>query len=89
LSPLIFANHRQSIQFLGEALDESYKRTNPYKDHELNKYYVGDFLAYDQTIVEIKALDALTSQEEAQLINQLKASKLPLGLKLILAIRTI
>jgi GxxExxY protein len=41
-----------------------------YKDHEMNKYYVGDFLVYGQIIVEIKA----------QLLNQLKAAKAPLGL---------
>jgi GxxExxY protein len=51
-----------------------------YKDHEMNKYYVGDFLVYGQIIVEIKALEVLTSREEAQLLNQLKAAKAPLGL---------
>jgi GxxExxY protein len=51
-----------------------------YKNRVLNKFYVGDFLVYDQIIVEIKALDRLTTHDEAQLINQLKASRLPLGL---------
>ena len=51
-----------------------------YKNHELNKYYIGDFLAYGQIISELKALDVLTSREDAQLINQLKAAKVPLGL---------
>lgn len=51
-----------------------------YKNHELNKYYIGDFLAYGQIIIELKALDVLTSREEAQLLNQLKAAKVPLGL---------
>ncbi|HEX2980635.1 MAG TPA: GxxExxY protein [Anaerolineaceae bacterium] len=51
-----------------------------YKGHPLKKEYVADFLVFDQIIVEIKALDILTSREEAQLLNYLKASCLPVGL---------
>jgi len=51
-----------------------------YKGHPLKKYYVADFKVFDQIIVEIKAQDGLTSREEAQLINQLKASKSTVGI---------
>lgn len=51
-----------------------------YKGHYLNKTYVADFLCFDQIIVEIKAIDALSSREEAQLLNYLKATGLKLGL---------
>ncbi len=51
-----------------------------YKNKTLNKDYVADFLCFDNIIVEIKAIKQITGIEEAQLINYLKATKLPLGL---------
>ena len=51
-----------------------------YKDRVLNKEYIADFLCYDQIVVEIKAIKAITGIEEAQIFNYLKATNLPLGL---------
>jgi GxxExxY protein len=51
-----------------------------YGDHLLKTSYIADFWVYDAIIVEIKALDRLTSREEAQLLNYLKASGASLGL---------
>ncbi len=51
-----------------------------YKGTRLSKEYVADFLCYDQIIVEIKAIRAITVMEEAQLLNYLHATHLPLGL---------
>lgn len=51
-----------------------------YGSQKLNVNYIVDFLAYDQIIVEIKALNQLSSREEALLLNYLKATKLNLGL---------
>ena len=51
-----------------------------YKDSVLSKEYVADFLCMDRIIVEIKAIKAITGIEEAQLLNYLKATGLPLGL---------
>jgi len=51
-----------------------------YKNKILHKQYIVDFLCYKNIIVEIKAIKKIAEIEEAQLINYLKASKLPLGL---------
>ena len=53
-----------------------------YKNTILQKHYIADFLCYEQIIVEIKALKQLTSIEEAQILNYLKATGHPVGLLL-------
>ncbi len=50
-----------------------------YKGRKLKKTYTADFLIVGKIIVEIKALDHLTSVDEAQLLNYLKATKLEVG----------
>lgn len=51
-----------------------------YKNIRLQKIYLADFIAYDKIVVEIKALEKLSTKEEAQLLNYLKATGHPLGL---------
>jgi GxxExxY protein len=51
-----------------------------YKEHQLTKHYVADFLVFDKIIVEIKAQNQLTSHHESQILNQLKATDKQLGL---------
>ena len=51
-----------------------------YKGKPLKKKYEPDFICYDDVIVEIKAMNKLSSNEHAQIINYLKASKLKVGL---------
>ncbi len=59
---------------------ESFKKLKiHYKDRELAKTYEADMAFYEQIIVEFKALDRLTSREEAQVLNYLKATGLRVG----------
>jgi len=51
-----------------------------YKGRLLKKGYKADLVCYGQLIVELKALDALTTKEEAQILNYLKATGLRVGL---------
>ena len=51
-----------------------------YKGHVLKKFYVPDFIFYDKIVVEIKALDRLTSNEEAQILNYIKATGYKVGI---------
>ncbi len=53
-----------------------------YKARTLQKHYVADFVCHGDVVVEVKAISRLTSIEEAQLINYLKASGMELGLLL-------
>jgi len=52
----------------------------PYKGRILKKGYCVDFLVFGKILVEIKALPDLSSIEDAQVINYLKASGLELAL---------
>jgi GxxExxY protein len=45
-----------------------------YKRWVLKKEYIADFICYGKLLVEIKAMDRLTSKEEAQVLNYLKAT---------------
>jgi GxxExxY protein len=51
-----------------------------YKGKPLEKKYQPDFICYDEVITEIKAMSVLTSNEEAQIINYLKATRFKVGL---------
>jgi len=53
-----------------------------YKDLLIPKKYTPDFMIENKVIVEIKASAGLTANDEAQLLNYLKATKLRVGLLL-------
>ncbi|MCK4545464.1 GxxExxY protein [candidate division WOR-3 bacterium] len=54
--------------------------TISYKGDILNKQYLADFVCFDKIIVELKALSALSSEHESQLLNYLKATGCKVGL---------
>ena len=51
-----------------------------FKDNLLKKTYVVDYIAFEKIVIEIKALIHLSSLEEAQLLNYVKAGDYELGL---------
>jgi len=53
-----------------------------YKEQRLACSYRADFVCYESVIVELKALQAITGVEDAQLLNYLKATRLERGLLL-------
>jgi GxxExxY protein len=65
----------QQIPYLREEKLEIY-----YKERLLKKCYEADFICFDKIVVELKALSALTTEHEAQLLNYLKATGMKLGL---------
>jgi GxxExxY protein len=47
-----------------------------YRNEKLNVFYQADFICFENIIVELKALKKLSSVEESQVINYLKATGL-------------
>lgn len=51
-----------------------------YKGEALEKEYFADFVCYEQVVMELKALERLTSREVSQLLNYMKATRHSVGL---------
>ncbi len=51
-----------------------------YKDIKLSKYYFSDFTVYGAIILELKAIEKLSSSEIKQTLNYLAASRNKIGL---------
>jgi len=51
-----------------------------YNEAPLQKYFIADFICFDNIIVEIKAASFLHKDTEAQTINYLKSTNYPLDL---------
>jgi GxxExxY protein len=52
----------------------------PYKGRLLKNFYKPDLLCFEKIVVELKAINELTSREESQMFNYLKATGFPVGL---------
>ncbi len=50
-----------------------------YKNVELQKRYIPDLLVYSRIVVELKAVSAILSEHEAQLLNYMRISRSPVG----------
>ena len=50
-----------------------------YKGRELKKRYVPDLFVFEGLVVELKAVNQLLPEHEAQLINYMKITKQPVG----------
>jgi GxxExxY protein len=51
-----------------------------YRNQLLDLHYRVDFICFNDVIVEVKANDTITTRDEAQLLNYLKAAKIRRGL---------
>jgi GxxExxY protein len=60
-----------------------------YKGQRLAVSYRADFLSYGAIVVELKAIERLTSRDAAQLLNYLKATGLRRGLLLNFGARSL
>ncbi len=78
------AVYQEALEIEFKLRDIPYKREKllniEYKGHTLTKYYNADFVCFNKIIVETKAQRELTSIDEAQTYNYLKATGYKLGL---------
>jgi GxxExxY protein len=51
-----------------------------YKDYILQKEYIADVVCYGAIIIELKAIQKLSSLEESQILNYMKATQMQCGL---------
>ena len=51
-----------------------------YNEKPLNKFFIADFICFENIVVEIKAASFLHKETEAQTINYLKSTNYPVGL---------
>jgi GxxExxY protein len=65
----------REIPFVSESRLDVY-----YKGDKLNKSYYADFICLDQIITELKAMEGLTDEHLAQVLNFLKATGFRIGL---------
>lgn len=80
-----------SEKVYGDALEYEFKKNEipysreskfniTYKDILLPTYYFADFVVFEEIILEIKAIESLSSSEIKQTLNYLAASQNKLGL---------
>jgi len=78
------AVYQEAIEIELDARGISFQALVPirirYKNHLLKKEYVADLICFGEVIVELKAIDRITSKEEAQLLNYLKATGFRAGI---------
>ncbi|AVR46911.1 GxxExxY protein [Christiangramia fulva] len=51
-----------------------------YDGQPMKKFFVADFVCFEKILIEIKAASFLIKDAEAQVINYLRSTELPLGL---------
>jgi GxxExxY protein len=80
-----------SEKVYGDALEYEFKKNKipyyreskfniEYKDIILPSYYFADFVVFDEIILELKAIESLSSSEIKQTLNYLAASQNKLGI---------
>ena len=78
------AVYQEALEIEFQLRDIPYERERQlnidYKGHTLSKHYNTDFVCYDKIIVETKAICELTSKDESQVLNYLKATGYKLGI---------
>ncbi|MFW6163693.1 MAG: GxxExxY protein [Planctomycetota bacterium] len=82
LEPVYHECFERELELRGIPFEHEKEFRIYYKGQELKKRYVADFVCFGEVLGELKALDRLTSREEAQVINYLKASGLSVALLL-------
>ncbi len=70
------------LELMASSIPHAREKVLPvyYKGKLLKKEYIADFVCYDKIIVELKAVETLAPEHDAQVLNYLKATGMQLGL---------
>jgi len=82
LEPVYHEALRVEFDLKGVPFEHEVALPVTYKGRRLQCSYRADFICYGDIVVELKAIPALTSREQSQLINYLKATGYHRGLLL-------
>ena len=67
------AVYQEALEIIFQEMHIPYEREKElsiqFRSHTLKKKYAADFICYGKIILEIKALSALSSEHEAQVLN--------------------
>ena len=76
--------YQESLEMELKAQDIPFEREKEfdiyYRGVKLSKTFVADFVCYDKIIVELKAVDTILPEFEAQTLNYMKITKYKLGI---------
>jgi GxxExxY protein len=79
------AVYKNALMVELEARDPSVRKEQSfsvrYRDKQVG-FYLADLVVENQVIIELKAVDSLSQNHTAQVLNYLKASQLPIGILL-------
>lgn len=80
------AIYQEALEYEFKCQDIPFSRQSKlrinYNNVQLNKYYVADFVCFDNIILEIKATPFLYESQKFQLLNYLKATGFELGISI-------
>ena len=75
--------YQQSLEIELELRDIPFRRKEElkvyYKGRELDKRYIPDLFVHERIVVELKAVSALAPEHEAQLLNNMRITRSPIG----------
>ena len=67
------------LEFRGIPFEAHEQIQTFYKNRKLKKNYIPDLLVYRGIVVELKAVSKLAPEHEAQLLNYMRLSQMPIG----------
>ena len=75
--------YQESLEIELELRDIPYRRKTElrvyYKDRQLKKTYIPDLLVFNNLVVELKSMNALAPEHEAQLLNYMRITRHSVG----------
>jgi GxxExxY protein len=76
--------YQEAIEFEFKELQVPFRKEVPlkikYKNMNLSKFFIADFVCYEKIILELKSIPDLRSEHISQVFNYLRATDMKLGI---------